>query len=81
MSVSRSSNAAFAPQPLLYSRQATRQLLGGISIASIKRLERNGELTPVRLNRRSATSQVFYKRQEVLALAQVESEGAEGGGS
>jgi hypothetical protein len=57
---------------LLYSREATRQLLGGVSIAFIKRLERGGELTPIRLNRRSPVSQVFYRRAQVLALAQVE---------
>jgi hypothetical protein len=71
-SSSQSSKSAFAPEALLYSREASRQLLGGISIASIKRLERNGELTPVRLNKRSPTAQVFYRRAQVLALAQVE---------
>ena len=68
----QSSKPALPSETLLYSREATRQLLGGISIASLKRLEHNGELTPVRLNKRSPTAQVFYRRAQVMALAQVE---------
>jgi hypothetical protein len=71
-SSSQPSNPTLASDALLYSREATRQLLGGISIASIKRLELSGGLTPVRLNKRSPTAQVFYRRAQVLALAQVD---------
>lgn len=64
--------------PLLVSRRDAALMLGGISIASIKRLERSGELTAIRLNRRSPTSQVFYRRAQILALAHVEAGDAEG---
>jgi len=69
---SKSRTEVFEPGALLFSREATRHLLGGISIASVKRLEHQGELTPVRLNKQSASAQVFYRRAEVFALAQAD---------
>ena len=44
----------------LYPREQARQILGGISIATLKRLEKASVLKPIRLNRRSPTAQVFY---------------------
>ncbi|HWZ38597.1 MAG TPA: hypothetical protein VNY08_09885 [Bradyrhizobium sp.] len=44
----------------LYPREQARQILGGISIATLVRLEKAGALKPVRLNKRSPTAQVFY---------------------
>jgi hypothetical protein len=61
---------------LLIPRRAAALMLGGVSIASLKRLELKGELTPVRLNKRSPVSQVFYRRAQIFALAQVEPEDA-----
>ena len=58
------------PDALLYSREHARKLLGNISIGTLKRLEANGQLTPVRLNRRSPTAHVFYRRNQLFALAQ-----------
>jgi hypothetical protein len=44
----------------LYPREQARQILGGISIATLVRLEKAGALKPIRLNKRSPTAQVFY---------------------
>jgi hypothetical protein len=44
----------------LYPREQARQILGGVSIATLKRLEKAGVLKPIRLNKRSPTAQVFY---------------------
>jgi hypothetical protein len=44
----------------LYPREQARLILGGISIATLARLEKAGVLKPVRLNKRSPTAQVFY---------------------
>ncbi|MGB3490211.1 MAG: hypothetical protein WBA62_19130 [Xanthobacteraceae bacterium] len=45
----------------LYSREQARQILGGISIATLTRLEKAGVLKPVRLNARSPSAKVYYK--------------------
>jgi hypothetical protein len=57
-----------AVNPLLYSRQQTAQALGGISIATVQRLENAGRLTKVRLAG-SDSGQVFHDVGEVKALA------------
>jgi hypothetical protein len=44
----------------LYAREQARQILGGISIATLKRLEKASALRPIRLNKHSPTAQVFY---------------------
>jgi hypothetical protein len=49
---------ASADERLLYSRKQAAELLGNISLATLKRLEDEGILEPVRLNKRSATGQV-----------------------
>jgi len=52
---------------LLYSREQTAEVLGGISIPTIIRLENEGRLSKVRLH--GVTSKVFHKVEEVEALA------------
>ncbi len=64
------------PAALLVPRSMASRVLGGKSIAMLKKLERNGLLTPVRLTK-SVEGQVFYKRAQLLKLAGV-SEGADG---
>jgi hypothetical protein len=44
----------------LYPREQARHILGGVSIATLKRLEKVGVLKPIRLNKRSPAAQVFY---------------------
>jgi hypothetical protein len=58
------------PTPLLISRKDAAVLLGGISVATLIRMEANGTLHPVRLNRQARTSQVFYRAADVERLAQ-----------
>jgi hypothetical protein len=54
-------------QRLLYSREQVAELLGGISVHTVRRLEAAGRLRPVRLTR-SPTAMVFFRAQDVLAL-------------
>jgi hypothetical protein len=61
--------ALAAVQPLLYSRVQTSRALGGISVATIIRLENAGLLTKVRLGN-LPTAQVYHRVSEVHALAQ-----------
>jgi hypothetical protein len=61
---------ASADERLLYSRKQAAELLGNISLATLKRLEDEGILEPVRLNKRSATGQVFYRHSNLMAVAQ-----------
>jgi hypothetical protein len=57
-------------RPLLVTRKQAAEMLGGVSIATIKRLEQAGVLRGKRLNGRSPTAQVFYAYQNVVAIAQ-----------
>jgi hypothetical protein len=68
--------AASVPDRLLFPRKETQHILGGVSLRIIKEMEADGRLTPVRLNKRSATAQVFHRRSEVLALAQAADDAA-----
>lgn len=52
---------------LLYSREQVAEMLGGVSIATVRRLEREGRLKPVRLSR-SPTAMVFFRASNVQAL-------------
>lgn len=52
----------------LYPREQARQVLGGISIATLARLEKAGVLKPIRLNKRSANAQVFYSGNNLREL-------------
>jgi hypothetical protein len=57
---------------LLVSRREAAHILGGVSTATIKRLEQAGLLHGKRLNSRSPTGQIFYLYDEVAGLAQAE---------
>lgn len=57
---------------LLVSRKAACKLLGNISVITITRLEEQGVLRPVRLNKQSETSQVFYRMRDIRALAEAD---------
>lgn len=66
----RRARPAPAPGALLLTRAQTRALLGGLSNATLQRMEARGELTPIRLNHSGGKStKVFYRRDQVLALA------------
>lgn len=52
---------------LLYTRAQTAELLGNVSLATIRRLENEGLLKPVRLSR-SPTAMVFFRASDVEAL-------------
>jgi len=56
-----------AAERLLFSREQTAEVLGGVSIATIRRLEREGRLKPIRLSR-SPTAMVFFRASDVQAL-------------
>jgi hypothetical protein len=60
--------AATIPR-LLYSREQTRHALGGVSLATVQRLEQRGLLDKVRLAG-SASGAVFHHAWQVQALAQ-----------
>ena len=44
----------------LYSREEARPFLGGASVPTQRRMEQEGILKPIRLNKRSPTGQVYY---------------------
>jgi hypothetical protein len=54
---------------LLYSRRQVAELLGGVDISYIRRLEKAGRLKPVRLTR-SPSAMAFYRAQDVAALVE-----------
>jgi hypothetical protein len=58
-----------AVEQLLYSRRQTAKALGGISIATVQRLEARGLLDKVRLAG-SANGAVFHRASQVHALAE-----------
>jgi hypothetical protein len=58
-----------ADAPLLVSRSAARKMLGGPSIQHMLKLEELGALTVVRLNPRSSLGRVYYRREQIEALA------------
>jgi hypothetical protein len=53
---------------LLYTRRQTGRVLGGISVATVQRLENAGKLDKVRLA--GGNGQVFNKAAQVHALAE-----------
>jgi hypothetical protein len=57
--------------PLLYTRRQTARLYGA-SVSTIKRLEEQGHLVPVRLTRRG-TGQIYYRAEHVLRLIELAS--------
>ena len=54
---------------LLYSRQQTRHVLGGVSLATVQRIENAGLLDKIVLAG-SPTGMVFHRAEQVHALAQ-----------
>ena len=58
------------PTPLLVSRKDAAIMLGGISIATLQRMEERGTLERVRLNPDSKIGQVFYRFDDLVRLAQ-----------
>lgn len=56
-------------EQLLVTRDQSRVILGGISYGTILNLERRGQLRTVRLTR-SKTAKAFYKKADVIALAE-----------
>ena len=44
----------------LYPREQARPFLGNVSVPTLRRMERDGILKPIRLTKRSPTAQVFY---------------------
>ena len=64
----REQSLAAVPQ-LLYTRRQTARCLGGVSVATVQRLENKGVLDKVRLAG-SPNGQVFNKAEQVHALAQ-----------
>jgi hypothetical protein len=63
------------PQRLLYSREETQLLLGGISTPTLKLLEQSGQLTPIRLTGRKRGS-VYFRHDEIMALLEDLTQGA-----
>jgi hypothetical protein len=63
------SRAVAAPAPLLYSREQVAAMLGNVSIHTVRRLEAQGRLHPIRLTK-SPSAMVFFKAQDVLALVE-----------
>ncbi len=62
------------PERLLHTREQVAEMLGGVSIATIRRLEREGRLKAIRLSR-SPTAMVFFRAADVEAM--IEEAGAE----
>ena len=52
---------------LLYTRRQVAELLGDCDISTIRRLERDGSLKPIRLSR-SKSGMVFFRAEDVHAL-------------
>jgi hypothetical protein len=63
--------------PLLYDRQETSRLLGGVCRMTLFRMERDGRLTPIKLTK-SKQAHVFYRAAEVMALAGIVASGLGG---
>jgi hypothetical protein len=55
---------------LLYSRLQTAQALGNVSVSTIRRLQAAGRLTPIKLSPDKEGAVVFYRADEVHALAE-----------
>jgi hypothetical protein len=62
---------ALSEPPLLYSRRDAAHLLS-CSVETLIRLERKGDLTPIRINKHSPKASVYYPREELLGLAKAD---------
>ena len=60
--------AKFIPAPLLYSRPVTAAVLGGINVASVRRMEDDGLLTVIRPTGKP-NGAVFHSAKQVCAIA------------
>ena len=60
-------SSSTAARQLLYTRAQTARVLGGISLSTILRLEREGALKKIRLMR-GVSAQVFHSAENVNAL-------------
>jgi hypothetical protein len=60
--------ALAAQGPLLHDRTQARFLLGGVSISTLRRLERKGLLRPLKPTG-SAGGKTFYTRENILEVA------------
>jgi hypothetical protein len=49
----------------LYPRDEAIPFLGGVSVPTLRRMEREGILKPIRLNKRSPTAQVYYSGKNI----------------
>jgi hypothetical protein len=56
-------------RPLLVKRRDAARMLGNVTTTTIRRLEKDGLLHPVRINPRSPVAMVFFKYDEIVALA------------
>jgi hypothetical protein len=56
-------------KPLLVDRKTAAVMLGNVSVANLRRLEKLGILKAIRLNPKSKTGKVFYSVDNVLAVA------------
>jgi hypothetical protein len=65
------------PKALLVNRKTASVMLGNVSFSTLKKLEAERRLIPVRLSR-GPTAPIFYKRANLVRLVQ-ELEEAEGG--
>lgn len=59
---------------LIVSRKEAAQLLGGISVVSVIRLEQKGLLPRVRLDPRVKSPKAFYRLGDVIALTKSKKE-------
>jgi DNA-binding transcriptional MerR regulator len=49
----------------LYPRDEASSFLGGVSVPTLRRMEKQGILKPIRLNKRSPTAQVYYSGRNI----------------
>lgn len=63
------SSSEHQPERLLLTRRQVAEMLGGVSVETVRRLEDEGRLKPIRLSR-SPTAQVFFKAADVHALVE-----------
>lgn len=58
--------------PLLVSRRNAAIMLGDVSLATLRRMEKDGILIPIRLRPNAPTGEVYYKIENVHAVAGME---------
>jgi hypothetical protein len=58
------------PDQLLFTRAQVARLLGGVDVSTVRRLERDGRLRPIRLNKKSTSGMVFFAASDVNRLVE-----------